>query len=876
GSAIYATDANPALFNVNAGGISTDGFIGEIAANVATTIDGVLRVSGNALTSGNGLVVAGTGVGLTGNLFSATSASTSAATNGLARFNFSGTHTGNGLQIDDATLTGAAQQITASGVLTGVGSALSITADSATTAGAVAGEGVVRLSADGLTTGTALDVTSTAGNALTTGRLADFSHISGNITGTLNKTADLFNVSSARTVTTGTVADDYDMVNFTRTSDGVGAGSFTATGSVLRVENSSLVTEVTDSTHLIELVQDSDSSGDALNIDMNAALGAAALTVIDASGLRTDAIVDITTSSTGATDAASIFQITSSGVLGATANIIDVNVSGVASAPNVLDITYATDAVVGNAIDLNMVTNVAGDAINIASAATTGNGVIITNTNARSSGSSLGITDSATVTASASTAFITASTITDVDALTITTATQTTGNAMTINAGASIYSTGSALEVTGSAIYATDANPALFNVNAGGISTDGFIGEIAANVATTIDGVLRVSGNALTSGNGLVVAGTGTALTGNLFSATSASTGVATNGLARFNFSGTHTGNGLQIDDATLTGAAQQITASGILTGVGSALSITADAATTAGAVAGEGIVRLSADGLTTGTALDVTSTSINLAAGELANFEHITSGTIVAKTGQLIDITSSRDNTAVAVVADDYDAFSITRTSINTTAGGTLTATGSALYIENVATQTAGTLTDSANLVQLVQDSDSSGDAINIDMNAALGAAALTVIDASGLRTDAIVDITTSSTGATDAASIFQITSSGVLGATANIIDVNVSGIASAPNVLDITYASDAVVGNAIDLNMGTNVAGDAINIASAATTGNGVIITNTNARSSGSSLGITDSATVTASASTAFITASTITDVDALTITTATQTTG
>ena len=71
---------------------------------------------------------------------------------------------------------------------------------------------------------------------------------------------------------------------------------------------------------------------------------------------------------------------------------------------------------------------------------------------------------------------------------------------------------------------------------------------------------------------------------------------------------------------------------------------------------------------------------------------------------------------------ADDYDVASIIRTSVQNGAGGTLTSTGSALYIENIATQTAGTLTDSANLVQLVQDSDSSGDALTIDMNAALG----------------------------------------------------------------------------------------------------------------------------------------------------------
>ena len=172
------------------------------------------------------------------------------------------------------------------------------------------------------------------------------------------------------------------------------------------------------------------------------------------------------------------------------------NVSGIALS-DILDITFATDAASGDAIELNMGTNVAGDALKIISASTTGDSVDITHTVARTSGSAIRIVDSADVTASAATVQLTASTITDVDALTITTATQTTGNALTINAGASIYSTGSALEITGSAVYTTDVNPALLNVNATGIATDGFIAEVAANVATTLDGVLRVSANAL-------------------------------------------------------------------------------------------------------------------------------------------------------------------------------------------------------------------------------------------------------------------------------------------------------------------------------------------------------------------------------------------
>ena len=258
--------------------------------------------------------------------------------------------------------------------------------------------------------------------------------------------------------------------------------------------------------------------------------------------------------------------------------------------------------------------------------------------------------DSADVTASAATVQLTASTITDVDALTITTATQTTGNALTINAGASIYSTGSALKSP-----ALRSTPRM-SIQPFSMSTQQALPQTALlpklpqtlpPPSTECCAFLLTPLHLATA---LFVAGTGTGLTGNLFSATSASTGAATNGLARFNFTGAHTGNGVQVDDATVTGAAVQITASGALTGVGSALSITADSATTAGAVAGEGIVRISADSLTTGQVLDITSTSAVLTSGELANFEHIVSSVLLSdKTGQLFDITSSRTSTRLS-----------------------------------------------------------------------------------------------------------------------------------------------------------------------------------------------------------------------------------
>lgn len=71
----------------------------------------------------------------------------------------------------------------------------------------------------------------------------------------------------------------------------------------------------------------------------------------------------------------------------------------------------------------------------------------------------------------------------------------------------------------------------------------------------------------------------------------------------------------------------------------------------------------------------------------------------------------SSRINEAASgTVADNYNAHYFKRTNRQQTAGGTMTAAGSVLKLENVATQTAGTLTDTVACLSLVQDNDSTG----------------------------------------------------------------------------------------------------------------------------------------------------------------------
>jgi len=333
-------------------------------------------------------------------------------------------------------------------------------------------------------------------------------------------------------------------------------------------------------------------------------------------------------------------------------------------------------------------------------------------------------------------------------------------------------------------------------------------GNVAITSSSTAD-VVSITDDSLLANNALIVKGSG------VFTGTAASSFVAitptggTTGTALYvaMAAATTLSTAVDVTTSTTTGTALRLTTSGVQTGVGSALEIVADAATTPGAVAGEGVVKISVDGLTTGTGLDVTSTSASLAAGEIANFEHIaSSGTLVAKTGQLIDVTSSRTNTAVAgTVADDYDALSIIRTSIQNGAGGTLTATGAILYLGNVATQTAGTLTDTVNGLEILMDADGTGNGVKITHPAITGtalniiASATTsgggaLITANGLTTGIGVSLV-HTTSVITTGSVLRVSSTSVDTGTGQgtLLDLVSSGSTAG---LVVSLVADAIVG--------------------------------------------------------------------------------
>ncbi len=152
---------------------------------------------------------------------------------------------------------------------------------------------------------------------------------------------------------------------------------------------------------------------------------------------------------------------------------------------------------------------------------------------------------------------------------------------------------------------------------------------------------------------------------------------------------------------------------------------------------------------LTTGKGIKVASTSTAITSGELLNIGLTSSGdSISAKTGSLSSVTSSREETrTTGTTADDYDLLSLTRTNIMNGGGGTLTTTGSVLRIENVATQTAGTLTDTTKGLEIVMDADGTGEALHITQSSTTGKS-LEIASSSTTGTTALITASALSSG--------------------------------------------------------------------------------------------------------------------------------
>jgi len=114
---------------------------------------------------------------------------------------------------------------------------------------------------------------------------------------------------------------------------------------------------------------------------------------------------------------------------------------------------------------------------------------------------------------------------------------------------------------------------------------------------------------------------------------------------------------------------------------------------------------------LTSGSAINVRSTNTLFTSGTVLDIDHTSSGALADMTGNIAKFTSSLTDTDTSGTAtENFDQVLISRTSIMNGAGGTFLAQGSVLKLENIATQTAGTLTDTVTVLEVNQDADSTG----------------------------------------------------------------------------------------------------------------------------------------------------------------------
>ena len=165
--------------------------------------------------------------------------------------------------------------------------------------------------------------------------------------------------------------------------------------------------------------------------------------------------------------------------------------------------------------------------------------------------------------------------------------------------------------------------------------------------------------------------------------------------------------------------------------GHGIALNITPDNSS------GQSLIAMGiGDGNWSGTGIymdNSTAHTSSISTGKFAYFNFATSrSNIGSYINNPFEISMSRtENRGTGTTADDYPLLKVIRSQTNVTAGGTFTATGSVIYGENVSTQTAGTLTDTVDLLKLVQSSSAS--ATGKLINLVTGSTTIFSIDKSG-----------------------------------------------------------------------------------------------------------------------------------------------
>ncbi|HSX36540.1 MAG TPA: hypothetical protein VLG13_00225, partial [Patescibacteria group bacterium] len=173
----------------------------------------------------------------------------------------------------------------------------------------------------------------------------------------------------------------------------------------------------------------------------------------------------------------------------------------------------------------------------------------------------------------------------------------------------------------------------------------------------------------------------------------------------------TSTTSGTALDLGSVdTGTA--ISASGISTGTGlSVLNF----------ISGTGI-KLGGANLTTGTGILFNTTSAGITTGSILTATGNASANLASYSGSLINIAPTRTQTGAAVVTDSGSFLKLARANTVNNVAGTFAITGALANLQSNCTQTAGTCTDSSNILNLNQQYASATGAVANIQNAGTG----------------------------------------------------------------------------------------------------------------------------------------------------------
>ncbi|RJO60390.1 hypothetical protein C4544_05185 [candidate division WS5 bacterium] len=499
------------------------------------------------------------------------------------------------------------------------------------------------------------------------------------------------------------------------------------TGTVLYMPAAALTTG-----KVIDVVGNAVTSGILVNISSSAAgtqlTGAGRLLKVDHTGAATGTGI-IAEIASAAADETDIFKITASA--GLTGGALVVSAS-----------SLATGAAI-EAADLDSLTS--GIGLHIASAATAiaGAGRLVYVNHTGTTSTSGILVEIASAAADETVAFkLTASAaltgvvadfsavalqsgkvidISDLDAI-------TTGKAIHVDATGVTQTSGILVHLDSAGTAITGAGRIFLSDHTGTTSTSGIMNEfksaatdetvivkITASAALALGVALQVSGASITTGDAIDASDLNALTTGiGLHIASSATAITGAGRLVYVNHTGATSTSGILNEFASAANdetVIVKITASDVLA-AGVALQVSGASITT-----GDAIDVSNLNGLTTGKGLDLASTSAAWTSGNLISAALTSSSaTLATPTGAIAALSYSITGTATSgTVSPTNSVLTISGTMVQNGAGGTLAPSGALLSVVGVSTQTAGTLTDTRTAIQITVPSGMTGAPIRI-----------------------------------------------------------------------------------------------------------------------------------------------------------------